>query len=108
VMAIVKIYALATIRKQRWLTRDVEVSAKSKQVVRTIDAGDGDAQAEPGHEREREPVFAGPAGYGADGDHTGHTMPGTGGLGGVGGHLRPVPSPHDRDQGQGQGRRAAS
>jgi glycosyltransferase involved in cell wall biosynthesis len=112
VMAIVKIYALATIRKQRWLTRDVEVSAKSKQVVRTIDAGDGDTQAEPEHERERErerePVFAGPAGYGADGDHTGHTMPGTGGLGGVGGHLRPVPSPHDRDQGQSQGRRAAS
>jgi cellulose synthase/poly-beta-1,6-N-acetylglucosamine synthase-like glycosyltransferase len=34
-MAAVKIYALATIRKQRWLTRDVEVSAKSKEVVRT-------------------------------------------------------------------------
>jgi hyaluronan synthase len=38
VMAIVKIFALTTIRTQRWLTRDVEVSAKSKQVVRT---GDG-------------------------------------------------------------------
>jgi cellulose synthase/poly-beta-1,6-N-acetylglucosamine synthase-like glycosyltransferase len=36
VMALVKIYALATIRKQRWLTRDVEVSARSKSVVRTI------------------------------------------------------------------------
>ena len=35
VMALVKIFALATIRKQRWLTREVEVSAKSKQVVRT-------------------------------------------------------------------------
>lgn len=36
VMALVKIYALTTIRTQRWLTRDVEVSARSKQVVRTI------------------------------------------------------------------------
>jgi glycosyl transferase family 2 len=35
-MAVVKIYALATIRKQRWLTRDVEVSAHSKEVVRTL------------------------------------------------------------------------
>jgi hyaluronan synthase len=35
-MAVVKIYALATIRKQRWLTRDVEVSASSKEVVRTL------------------------------------------------------------------------
>ncbi|MGH3926866.1 MAG: glycosyltransferase, partial [Pseudonocardiaceae bacterium] len=30
VMALVKIFALLTIRKQRWLTRDVEVSAKTK------------------------------------------------------------------------------
>jgi hyaluronan synthase len=36
VMALVKIFALVTIRKQRWLTRDVEVSARSGQVVRTI------------------------------------------------------------------------
>jgi cellulose synthase/poly-beta-1,6-N-acetylglucosamine synthase-like glycosyltransferase len=39
VMALVKIAALLTIRKQRWLTRDVEVSAKSKRVVRTVEAG---------------------------------------------------------------------
>jgi hypothetical protein len=38
VMAIVKIFALVTIRKQRWLTRDVEVSARSKRVVRTLKA----------------------------------------------------------------------
>jgi parallel beta-helix repeat protein len=38
VMALVKIAALLTIRKQRWLTRDVEVSAKSKRVVRTVAA----------------------------------------------------------------------
>ncbi len=36
-MAATKVYALLTIRKQRWLTRDVEVSAKSKTVVRTTD-----------------------------------------------------------------------
>jgi cellulose synthase/poly-beta-1,6-N-acetylglucosamine synthase-like glycosyltransferase len=35
VMAVVKIAALLTIRKQRWLTRDVEVSAKTKTAVRT-------------------------------------------------------------------------
>jgi cellulose synthase/poly-beta-1,6-N-acetylglucosamine synthase-like glycosyltransferase len=35
VMAVVKIFALVTIRRQRWLTRDVEVSAKSRTVVRT-------------------------------------------------------------------------
>jgi hyaluronan synthase len=35
-MAVVKIYALATIRRQRWLTRDVEVSANSKEIVRTL------------------------------------------------------------------------
>lgn len=35
VMALVKIAALLTIRKQRWLTRDVAVSAKTKQVERT-------------------------------------------------------------------------
>jgi hyaluronan synthase len=38
VMALVKIAALLTIRKQRWLTRDVEVSARSKRVVRTAAA----------------------------------------------------------------------
>jgi hyaluronan synthase len=37
VMALVKIAALLTIRKQRWLTRDVEVSASSKRVVRTAE-----------------------------------------------------------------------
>ncbi len=36
VMALVKIFALLTIRKQRWLTRDVEVSAKTKTVRRTV------------------------------------------------------------------------
>lgn len=35
VMAVVKICALLSIRKQRWLTRDVEVSAKTKTAVRT-------------------------------------------------------------------------
>jgi parallel beta-helix repeat protein len=34
-MALVKIFALLTIRKQRWLTRNVEVSAKTKSVRRT-------------------------------------------------------------------------
>jgi cellulose synthase/poly-beta-1,6-N-acetylglucosamine synthase-like glycosyltransferase len=43
VMALVKIFALATVRKQRWLTRDVEVSAKSKRVVRTLKAVPGPA-----------------------------------------------------------------
>jgi parallel beta-helix repeat protein len=38
VMALVKIGALCTIRKQRWLTRDVEVSATTKRVVRTAAA----------------------------------------------------------------------
>jgi parallel beta-helix repeat protein len=37
-MALVKIGALCTIRKQRWLTRDVEVSATTKRVVRTAAA----------------------------------------------------------------------
>jgi hyaluronan synthase len=36
-MALVKIAALLTIRKQRWLTRDVEVSATTKRVVRTAE-----------------------------------------------------------------------
>jgi hypothetical protein len=36
-MALVKIAALLTIRKQRWLTRDVEVSATSKRIVRTAE-----------------------------------------------------------------------
>lgn len=35
VMALVKIFALLTIRKQRWLTRAVEVSAKTKTLRRT-------------------------------------------------------------------------
>lgn len=35
-MALVKIFALLTIRTQRWLTRDVEVSAKTKTVRRTV------------------------------------------------------------------------
>jgi hypothetical protein len=43
VMAVVKIYALATIRKQRWLTRDVEVSTHSKEIVRTLAATAGEA-----------------------------------------------------------------
>jgi cellulose synthase/poly-beta-1,6-N-acetylglucosamine synthase-like glycosyltransferase len=38
-MALVKIAALLSIRKQRWLTRDVEVSASSKRVVRTLEPG---------------------------------------------------------------------
>jgi parallel beta-helix repeat protein len=36
VMALVKIFALLTIRKQRWLTRDVEVSATTKTIRRTV------------------------------------------------------------------------
>lgn len=35
VMALVKIAALLTVRRQKWLTRDVAVSARAKQVVRT-------------------------------------------------------------------------
>jgi hyaluronan synthase len=34
--AAVKIYALLTVRTQRWLTRDVRVSARTKTVVRTV------------------------------------------------------------------------
>jgi hyaluronan synthase len=34
-MAAVKIWALLTLRQQRWLTRDVAVSAKTKTVGRT-------------------------------------------------------------------------
>lgn len=34
-MALVKIAALLTVRRQKWLTRDVAVSAKARQVVRT-------------------------------------------------------------------------
>jgi cellulose synthase/poly-beta-1,6-N-acetylglucosamine synthase-like glycosyltransferase len=34
-MALVKVYALLTIRKQKWLTRDVAVSAKSGAIMRT-------------------------------------------------------------------------
>lgn len=35
VMALVKIFALLTVRTQRWLTRDVRVSSKLKTIVRT-------------------------------------------------------------------------
>jgi thiol:disulfide interchange protein len=35
-MSAVKLAALLSIRRQRWLTRDVRVSAKQRQVVRTI------------------------------------------------------------------------
>ncbi|HWG97791.1 MAG TPA: glycosyltransferase [Pilimelia sp.] len=35
VMALVKIFALLTVRTQRWLTRDVRVSAKHKTIIRT-------------------------------------------------------------------------
>src|SRR5262245_45526749 len=35
VMALVKIAALLTIRKQRWLTRDVAVTSRTKEVIRT-------------------------------------------------------------------------
>jgi hyaluronan synthase len=44
-MAATKVYALLTIRTQKWLTRDVEVSAKSKSVVR-VDEGAEDASAQ--------------------------------------------------------------
>jgi hyaluronan synthase len=44
-MAATKVYALLTIRTQKWLTRDVEVSAKSKSVVR-VDEGAEDATAQ--------------------------------------------------------------
>lgn len=39
VMALVKISALVTVRKQRWLTRDVEVSARTGLVTRTASTG---------------------------------------------------------------------
>jgi hypothetical protein len=35
VMALVKLAALLTIRQQRWLTRDVEVSARTGRIQRT-------------------------------------------------------------------------
>jgi hyaluronan synthase len=35
-MSVVKLAALCTIRQQRWLTRDVRVSVKTRQVVRTL------------------------------------------------------------------------
>jgi hyaluronan synthase len=35
-MALVKIYALASVRRQQWLTRAVEVSPKTKVVRRTL------------------------------------------------------------------------
>jgi hyaluronan synthase len=42
-MSAVKLAALCTIRQQRWLTRDVRVSVKTRQVVRTLQP----AAAEP-------------------------------------------------------------
>jgi hyaluronan synthase len=42
-MSMVKLAALCTIRQQRWLTRDVRVSVKTHQVVRTLQP----AEAEP-------------------------------------------------------------
>jgi len=35
-MSAVKLFALCTIRQQRWLTRDVQVSVKTRQVIRTL------------------------------------------------------------------------
>ena len=39
-MSGVKLGALLSVRRQRWLTRDVQVSVKSRQVVRTVRAGE--------------------------------------------------------------------
>ncbi|HEX4252947.1 MAG TPA: glycosyltransferase [Pseudonocardia sp.] len=44
-MSLTKIWALCTIRQQRWLTRDVAVSAKTKTVGRTGGMIDADASA---------------------------------------------------------------
>jgi hyaluronan synthase len=35
-LSAVKLGALLSVRRQRWLTRDVKVSAKQRQVVRTL------------------------------------------------------------------------
>jgi hyaluronan synthase len=60
VMAIIKIHALLTIRKQRWLTRQVAVNEHGE-VVRTSAAADEAAAADP----LTEPIGAPqPAGYG--------------------------------------------
>jgi cellulose synthase/poly-beta-1,6-N-acetylglucosamine synthase-like glycosyltransferase len=44
VMSMVKLLALLTIRQQRWLTRDVQVSVKTRQVVRTQQPADTEPQ----------------------------------------------------------------
>ncbi|MDT5042236.1 MAG: hypothetical protein QOE51_3221, partial [Actinoplanes sp.] len=43
-MAATKVYALLTIRQQRWLTRDVQVSVKTHQVIRTLHPADADPE----------------------------------------------------------------
>jgi hyaluronan synthase len=47
VMSLVKIQALLTVRRQRWLTRDVQVSAKTGQVVRAPQQTSQSAQPAP-------------------------------------------------------------
>jgi hyaluronan synthase len=44
VMSLVKLGALLTIRQQRWLTRDVQVSVKTHQVIRTLHPADADPE----------------------------------------------------------------
>jgi hypothetical protein len=52
-MSLTKIFALLSIRKQRWLTRDVAISAKTKTVGRT-----GGMSDQPAMEPELVPVGA--------------------------------------------------
>jgi hypothetical protein len=66
-MSLTKIFALLSIRKQRWLTRDVAISAKTKTVGRT-----GGMSDQPAMEPELVPVGAAVGAAGAAGtDSTG-------------------------------------
>jgi hyaluronan synthase len=65
-MSLTKIFALLSIRKQRWLTRDVAISAKTKTVGRT-----GGMSDQPAMEPELVPVGAAVAAGAASTDSTG-------------------------------------
>ncbi|MDT7667843.1 MAG: hypothetical protein QOC74_626, partial [Pseudonocardiales bacterium] len=65
-MSLTKIFALLSIRKQRWLTRDVAISAKTKTVGRT-----GGMSDQPAMEPELVPVGAAVAAGAAGTESTG-------------------------------------